>query len=88
MAIYPFLVAAYTKNIYFHGNRKFSGIPEEYHEPVKQQGAKDYDYQAINLAFEKGYITQEEFDETLNYKYPDGVPPIEELETWSEEKTK
>lgn len=86
--IYPFLVSSYTGNIYFHGNRTFAQIPTEYHEPVKQNAANVYEYYVLNRAFVNGYITQQEFDETLNYKYPDGIPPIEELETWETEKEK
>ncbi|NNU85344.1 hypothetical protein ETC05_16525 [Geobacillus sp. BMUD] len=67
MAVNNLLVKAYAINIYRYGNRTFSTIPAEYHEPVKQYAATNFTLDEIDNALAKGYITQQEYDETLAY---------------------
>jgi hypothetical protein len=67
MAVNNLLVKAYAINIYRYGNRTFSTIPAEYHEPVKQYAATNFTLEEIDNALAKGYITQQEYDETLAY---------------------
>lgn len=68
MAIYASLTAAYSKAIYTDGTKKFADIKPEYIEPVKQFAAANYPDTHIMNALDKGYITQQEFDETMAYK--------------------
>jgi hypothetical protein len=70
MAVNNLLVKAYAINIYRYGNRTFSTIPAEYHEPVKQYAAANFTLEEIDNALAKGYITQQEYDETLAYVNP------------------
>jgi hypothetical protein len=65
MAINNLLVKAYAVNIFKYGNRAFSTIPTEYVEPVKQYAATNFTLQEIDNALEKGYITEQEYTETL-----------------------
>jgi hypothetical protein len=68
--IYSSLTKAYAQAIYLDGTKTFPVIRPEYVEPVKQYAAANYsDAQIIN-ALDKGYITNQEFDETMAYKYP------------------
>jgi len=60
--------------IYLVGAKKFADIPSEYVMPVKKYAASTYETQVINLSHEKGFITDDEWTETLNLKYPDGIP--------------
>lgn len=67
MAIYTFRTNTYARNIYLYGNTTFSNIPLEYHEPVKQHAAVTYSEAEIKNALNDGWITQEEYDQTLAY---------------------
>lgn len=68
MAIYQSLVIAYAKAIYIDGTKKFSEIRAEYVEPVKQYAAANYTDLQIQNALNNGWITQQEYDETMAYK--------------------
>ena len=68
MAVYTFLVRAYARNIYLYGNRRFSDILPEYVEPVKQYAAQTFTQEQIDYALAQGWITQQEYDETMAYK--------------------
>lgn len=65
MAVIPLLTKAYAVNIYKYGNRTFSTIPTEYAESVKQFAAENYTLVDIDEALAKGYITEQEYNETL-----------------------
>lgn len=67
MAIYPSLTAAYAKAIYIDGTKRFTDIRAEYAEPVKQNAATKYTRAEIDSAKDKGYITQQEYDDTIAY---------------------
>jgi hypothetical protein len=68
MAIYSFRTSAYARDIYLYGNRRFSDIPTEYHEPVKQYAAQNFTQEQIDYALAQSWITQQEYDETMAYK--------------------
>ncbi|KIQ93894.1 hypothetical protein LH47_02044 [Anoxybacillus thermarum] len=68
MAVNTLLVKAYAINIYLYGNRTFATIPTEYHEPVKQYAAQTFTQEQIYNALVNGWITQQEYDETMAYK--------------------
>lgn len=68
MPIYPWMVSTYARDIYIFGNRTFAQIPEQYVEPVKQYAAQTYRQDQIDNALEKGWITQQEYDDTMAYK--------------------
>jgi hypothetical protein len=67
MAIYPSLTQAYAKAIYIDGTKKFSEIRTEYVEPVKQYAAANYTLEQIDNALARGFITQQEYDDTIAY---------------------
>jgi hypothetical protein len=81
MAVYPSLTKAYAQAIYIDGTKRFSDIKPDYVEPVKQHAAATYSKTQIDKALVNGLITQMEYDETLTYKYPDGIIPTNEEET-------
>lgn len=68
MAIYQSLVIAYARAIYLDGTKKFSQIRAEYVEPVKQYAASNYTQEQLDNALAQGFITQQEYDETLAYR--------------------
>lgn len=75
MALVQSLVGAYSRAIYKDGTRKFSEIRVDYADAVKQFAAASYSDAQIIVAGENGWITETEYDETMTYKYPDGVYP-------------
>jgi hypothetical protein len=68
MAIYQSLVTAYAKAIYIDGTKRFSEIRADYVEPVKNYAAVTYSDAQLFNALERGWITQQEFDDTMAYK--------------------
>ncbi|KKX54203.1 hypothetical protein X546_17805 [Brevibacillus borstelensis cifa_chp40] len=68
MPIYSWMVSTYARDIYLFGNRTFAQIPEPYVEPVKEYAAETYRQDQLDNALEKGWITQEEYDDTMAYK--------------------
>lgn len=68
--IYQSLTTAYAKAIYKDGTKRFSEIRPEYVEPVKKHAAANYTDADILSALDRQFITDQEFDETMNYKYP------------------
>lgn len=67
MAVIGLLTKQYAVCIYIYGTRKFSTIPQEYHTPVKQYAAENYTLEQIDNALAQGYITEQEYQETLSY---------------------
>jgi hypothetical protein len=69
--IYSFLVGSYARKIYIDGTQRFtardgfSGISTEYHQPVKQYAADKFTRDQIDAALAKGYVNQQEYDETI-----------------------
>ena len=68
--IYQSLVIAYAKAIYKDGTRRFPEIRQEYVPYVKKYAGETYTESDILRALDLGYITPEEFDETMAYKNP------------------
>ena len=67
MAVLAFRTSTFARNIYLYGNTLFTGIPVEYVEPVKQYAATTFSRLQIDNALNKGWITQQEYDETIAY---------------------
>jgi len=65
--VYPFRVGPYARSIYNWGQEKLSEIPAHYVEPVKQYAATMFPKSEIDAALAKNYITQQEYDDTMNY---------------------
>lgn len=68
MAANNLLVKQYAVCIYVHGTRKFATAPAEYHEPVKEYAANTYTLEQIDTALVKGFITEQEYQESLVYQ--------------------
>lgn len=72
-AILPFRTQMYALAIYIQGITRFTardgfqGIPEAYHEAVKEFAATTYDIEYIDTALTNGYINQQEYDDTIAY---------------------
>lgn len=63
----------YARNTYIFGTCTLSyieGFAPEYVEPVKQYAAETYTKRDLKDALGKGFITQEEYDETIAYIKP------------------
>lgn len=65
MAVYSFRVGPYARSIYLYGSESFVTIPTEYHQPVKEYAAQNFTPYQIDQALANGYITQQEYDETI-----------------------
>jgi hypothetical protein len=63
--VYSFRVGPYARSIYLYGTGSFSITPTEYHQPVKEYAANNFTPYQIDQALAKGYITQQEYDETI-----------------------
>lgn len=68
MTIYLSLTTAYAKAIYLDGTKRFPEIREEYVQPVKELAAVKYTEVQILSAFDRQFITESEFDETMTLK--------------------
>lgn len=65
--LHQLLVKAYAVNIYRYGNRTFETIPVDYHDSVKKYAGENLALSEIDEALAKGYITEQEYTETLSY---------------------
>ena len=71
MAILSYRVGIFARDIYLYGNQRFTardgytGIPEEYHQPVKEYAAKNFTLYETDKALNLTWITQQEYDETV-----------------------
>lgn len=70
MPIYTWRVSSLARDIYLYGNRGFNAVPSEYVEPIKQYAAKTWTLEQIDTALVNGWITQQEYDDTISYKNP------------------
>jgi ribulose bisphosphate carboxylase small subunit len=71
MTVLSFRTGTYARNIYLYGDvsgTRFSNIPTEYVEPVKQYAATNFSDNQIQNALTQGWIAQQEFDDTMAYK--------------------
>lgn len=71
MAVHPFRIGSYARDIYIFGTKRFTArdgyptIPEEYVQPVKEYAAKTYTQSQLNNALAQTFINQQEYDETI-----------------------
>ena len=61
------LTRQYAVCVYVYGTRKFSTVVAEYHEPVKEYAAQTYTLEQIDYALVKGFITEQEYVDTMSY---------------------
>lgn len=73
-AILDFKTNTYARNVYRYGVNRltaregFTGVPAEYYIPVEQRAAEIYTDADILLAFNSGWINEQEYNETMTYK--------------------
>jgi hypothetical protein len=67
MTTYPFRTSTYARNIYMLGTASFATISQDYVEPVKEYAALHYTLVQIDNALAQGWITQQEYLDTLAY---------------------
>jgi len=63
--VYSFRVGPYARSVYLWGTESFQAVPLEYHQPVKEYAAKNFSQYQIDQTLQSGYITQQEYDETI-----------------------
>lgn len=78
MPIYTWRTSGFAMDIYLFGNRTFQDVPLSYVEPIKIYAATGYlngepedepfSQAQIDNALAQGWITQQEYDETMAYK--------------------
>lgn len=54
--------------VYKDGTRTLSSLKEGYEEPVKRYVGETYELYIIDNALVKGYISEEEYRQTIAYK--------------------
>jgi hypothetical protein len=67
MPIYTWRTSSLARDIYLYGNRTFQQVPAEYVIPIKQYAALHFTQAEIDNALAKGWITQQEYDDTVAY---------------------
>lgn len=72
-------VRNYAGQIYLDGTRTFASTNVTYHAEIKTYAANNFTDAQIDNAFAKGWITQQEYDDTMAIKYPGGIPTAEPL---------
>jgi hypothetical protein len=71
VVVYSFRTGTYARNIYLYGNERFTardgynGIPQEYHQSVKEYAAKNFTLMETEKARITTWITQQEYDDTV-----------------------
>ncbi|MBH0159891.1 hypothetical protein [Fictibacillus sp. 26RED30] len=74
MAVYTFKANSYAMKVYLYGSERltardgFAGVPSEYYVPVEQSAAKNFTLIETDKALANGWITQQEYDETISYR--------------------
>lgn len=71
MNIVPLLTKQYAVCVYIYGTRKFETVHPDYVEPAKQYAAENYTFEQIDNALVKGYITEQEYLDTIKYTSDD-----------------
>ncbi|AZU61086.1 hypothetical protein [Neobacillus mesonae] len=66
--ILGFRTSTYARDIYLYGNRTFAQVPVEYTEPIKEYAANTFSDAQLLSALTNGWVTQQEYDDTLAYK--------------------
>lgn len=75
MPIYAFMTSSYAMAVYLYGTRTFQTINVAYTDAVKQYAADTFAVSQIDYALARGYITQQEYEDTMALKAPI-VPPV------------
>ncbi|TCP57780.1 hypothetical protein EV586_102224 [Tumebacillus sp. BK434] len=57
MTILTFRTSTYARNIYIYGTTKFSDIPAEYVQPVKDYAEANFSREQLEHAQEMGYLS-------------------------------
>lgn len=65
MTVYSFRVGPYARDIYIYGANRLENIPTEYYTPVEKYAADNFTRGQIDEALFRGWITQQQFDETV-----------------------
>ncbi|HEY5582937.1 MAG TPA: hypothetical protein VIK78_00375 [Ruminiclostridium sp.] len=65
---YQFRVGGYARSIYLDGAVTFEQLAPDYVEPVKVYASKGFTYGQIDEALAKGYINQQQYDDTIALK--------------------
>lgn len=71
MVVHSFLVNTYARNVYVFGTKKLADIatePDNYRDAVVKRGAELYSEKDLQESLKQGFITQEEYDETMAAK--------------------
>lgn len=63
--VYSFRVGPYARSIYFYGTGSFATTPTEYHQPVKEYASVNFSQYQLEQSLANGWITQQEYDETV-----------------------
>jgi hypothetical protein len=71
MAVLAFRTSTYARSVYLYGTSKLSDLPAEYVEPVKQYAAVTYSQAQLDNALAQGFISQQEYEDTMAIKYPE-----------------
>lgn len=67
MALIAILTKQYAICVYKDGTRTLSSVNENYTEAVKEYAALNYSLSVIDNALIRGYITEQEYRETIAY---------------------
>lgn len=74
MANLPFRTVTYAKAIYVYNTNRltkrdgYPGVAAGYYEDVEKYAALNYTQDQLDLALASGWLTQQEYDETMAYK--------------------
>lgn len=84
MAISALLVKSYTTNVYLTGGTTLASIElarPDYVAPVMQRAADTYYIEDIDYSLERGWISVQEYEDTLALKGPEDPQnrPIEAM---------
>lgn len=88
MAFYQWRVGSYARSIYLDGTKTFEQAALEsplYEQAIKEYAAKNFAYSQIDEAFEKGYINQQQYDDTIALKLLIEPRPLAVVETLEDE---
>lgn len=61
----PYMVSFYSNAVYLNGSRRIAELDQVYQESVKQFAATNYTESQIDNSLMQGWITHEEYGETM-----------------------
>jgi uncharacterized protein (UPF0303 family) len=65
--ILSFMVSTYAMEIYIQGTNTLTAIPSSYYIPVEEYAATNYTGIQIEQAWSNGWITAQQYQETMSY---------------------